>query len=435
MLPLPSPTSKRLAVRVTRDAERHIRSGHPWIYDQSIESLSHEGVAGDLAVIFDKKRDFLAIGLFDPSSPIQIKVLHHGRPSQIDRNFWEERIGAAIAIREPLRLDPGTTAYRLINGENDALPGLVVDRYDTSLVIKLYSAAWFPHLVDVVMALTHLVHPDQIVLRLARNVARGETFHCYDGMVLQLTAPDSGAIPTLAEGTPTGPVDFLENGLRLEADLLRGQKTGHFLDQRDNRNRVTELAAGLQSAGSGGSALDVFSCTGGFSLSAAAGGATSVHAVDLAPMAIQNLIANFDRNLNLPLVEACRLSTTIGDAFEVMERLAKQDQRYDMVIIDPPSFAQKQEDISRAQRAYRRLTSLGLGVLAPGGVLVQSSCSSRLSAEKFFDGVQEAARLNGFHLNPFAHTEHGLDHPATFAQGHYLKTIYARPTLNHATRS
>ncbi|MCB1029602.1 MAG: class I SAM-dependent rRNA methyltransferase, partial [Microthrixaceae bacterium] len=145
---LPSVGERRLAVRVTADALRQIRGGHPWVYEGSITSISHDGAAGDLAVIFDAKRTFAAIGLYDPDSPIAIRVLHVGKPRRVDRGLWEERIESAEALRRSLvAAEPGDRpAYRLINGENDRLPGCVVDRYADTLVIKLYSQVWWPHL-------------------------------------------------------------------------------------------------------------------------------------------------------------------------------------------------------------------------------------------------------------------------------------------------
>src|SRR5215207_9021339 len=136
---LPSPSERRVAVRVTPDAVRQVRGGHPWVYETAIRSVSHDGEPGDLAVIFDAGRRFVAIGLWDPTSPIRVRILHHGKPASIDRAWWAARVDAAIARRQPLADDPATTGYRVIHGENDGLPGLVVDRYDATAVIKLYT--------------------------------------------------------------------------------------------------------------------------------------------------------------------------------------------------------------------------------------------------------------------------------------------------------
>ena len=149
---LPRPSAKRIALYVTPAAERALRSGHPWVFDQAIRSQSHTGQPGDLAVIFDARRRFLAIGLYDPRSPIRVRVLQHHTPAAIDRAWFTERLRAAANIREPLPAT-GTDGYRLVHGENDGLPGLVVDRYAGTLVLKLYTAAWLPHLADILAAL------------------------------------------------------------------------------------------------------------------------------------------------------------------------------------------------------------------------------------------------------------------------------------------
>ena len=172
---LPAPSDRRLAVRVTPDALRRLRGGHPWLFEGSIRSVSHEGAPGDLAVVFDDDRQFVAIGLFDPSSPIRVKVLHQGKPTTIDPAWFRARLDAAVGRRAPLAHpepgEPATTAYRVVHGENDGLPGLVVDRYGHVLVVKLYSTAWVPHLAVVVPILRELVPVSSIVLRLARSLA------------------------------------------------------------------------------------------------------------------------------------------------------------------------------------------------------------------------------------------------------------------------
>ena len=163
---LPVVGERRLAVRVTPDALRHVRAGHPWVFGDSVVSVSHDGAVGDLAVIFDSDRRFAAIGLYDPASPIRIRIVHVGKPANVNRSFWADAISAAVKIRQPL-LDAeygGQPAYRLINGENDAMPGLVVDRYADTLVVKLYSPVWFPHLDDVVAALAEVTTADSVVL-------------------------------------------------------------------------------------------------------------------------------------------------------------------------------------------------------------------------------------------------------------------------------
>ncbi len=400
---LPSVSPTRLAVRVTKDALRHVRSGHPWIFADSITSVSGAGPAGDLAVVFDDRRAFAAIGLFDPDSPIRLKVLHHGRPATIDALWWRSAIERALARRGPFTDAPESAqlAYRVVNGENDGLPGLIVDRYAEVVVVKLYTAAWFPHLRDVVGALLDTAGGDAVVLRLARSVQQGDTFGLTDGEVIAGQLDDA-------------PVAFREGELDFAADVRRGQKTGWFLDQRANRLMVGTMTSGLD-------VLDVFSATGGFSVHAAAGGARSVTSVDVSAPTLAAAVRNMELNLDRPAVRACRRSTRAGDAYDVMAGLARAGERFGLVVVDPPSFAQRQTQVDGALRAYGRLTKLAVGLVEPGGVLMQASCSSRVTPGAFYDTVERAASAAGRPLRTITRTGHDVDHPVTFPQGEYLK--------------
>ncbi|MEZ5167235.1 MAG: class I SAM-dependent rRNA methyltransferase [Acidimicrobiales bacterium] len=404
---LPGPSTRRIAVRVTKDALRHLRAGHPWIYAESITTHSHDGAPGDLAVVFDDRRAFAGIGLWDPRSPIRVRLLHTGRPRTIDDTFWHDRLATARDRRRPLLDDPATTGVRVVHGENDSLPGLVVDQYAETAVVKLYSAAWYPHLPTLAPILAELLDVDSLVLRLARALPSDAGRGLVDGAVL-------------AGVTPPPTVEFRENGLVMEADPRAGQKTGYFLDQRENRARVRDRAAGRR-------VLDVFCCSGGFSLHAAAGGAAEVHSVDLSGPAIAAVRRNLGRNDADPAVASTRWHGHHGDAFEVMGGLVGRGERYDVVIIDPPSFAQRQVSVPRALGAYARLTRLGLELVEPGGLFVQASCSSRVAPGEFFDGVAATALAAGFELEEIERTGHPLDHPVGYAQGRYLKAVFATP--------
>ncbi|MEQ1699764.1 MAG: class I SAM-dependent rRNA methyltransferase, partial [Ilumatobacteraceae bacterium] len=171
---LPKPSTSRLAVRVTPDALRQIRAGHPWVYENSIQSVKGDGNPGDLAVIFDDDRKFAAIGLYDPASPIRIKIIHQGKPATVDKAFWVAHVSAALARRQKLIDTMGTetetTGYRCIAGENDGFPSLILDRYENTLALKLYSTIWVPHLAELVPAIEEVFRPEAVVLRLARNI-------------------------------------------------------------------------------------------------------------------------------------------------------------------------------------------------------------------------------------------------------------------------
>ena len=401
---LPTPSSKRLAVRVSVSAERAVKNNHPWVFDNAITSLSHTGKSGDLAIIFDRKRRLAAIGLYDPDSPIRIKVIHSGSPQQIDTAWWQGQLAKANARRHTI--PSGTNGYRLINGENDGFPGLIVDRYADTLVLKLYSTAWYAHLATLIPLIQELHQPSSIVLRLSRRLQN-------------MPAPANwvdGA--TLFGHEPQAPILFQENGLTFEADVTLGQKTGFFLDQRDNRAKVRQLAAEK-------SVLDVFSSSGGFSVYAAAGGAKTVTAIDLSTGAIEAAKRNMLLNEHLLAVSNCPFRTIKGDAFEQLEKLAAKKLTFDMVIVDPPAFAQKQADVEHALRAYVKLTRLALAVLEPNGILVSASCSSRVSAEQFMSAIHHAAASVKRPLSPIAQTSHAIDHPIGFPEGAYLKCLFA----------
>jgi 23S rRNA (cytosine1962-C5)-methyltransferase len=406
---LPRASDRRIALQVTPAAERALRGGHPWVFDQAIVKQSHAGQPGDLAVIFDGKRRFLAIGLYDPDSPIRVRVLQHRQPATIDRAWFAGRLQAAAAIRQPL-VAQHTTGYRLVHGENDGLPGLIAGRYADTLVVKLYTAAWLPHLRDVVAGL-HTVQPfERLVLRLSRNTAASAApYGLSDGQ-------------TLIGDDPGGPVIFQENGLFFAADVVKGHKTGFFFDQRDNRAEVRARAAGRR-------VLDVFAYSGGFSVYAAAGGATEVTSLDISAPALADAAANFALNRADANVRAAQHVTLVDDAFDGLERLHAAGQTFDMVIVDPPAFAKSAAEVTRALAAYARLARLALNVLRrEDGVLVMASCSSRVTPAAFFDTVERVVSEAGRTFADVKHTGHALDHPIGFAEGEYLKCLFATAT-------
>ena len=406
---MPGPPARRIALRVTPEAERALRRGHPWLFDRAISEQSHDGPPGTLAVVFDRKRRFLAVGLYDPHSSIPVRILHHGAPAAIDRNWFRARLASAVQLRAPLLEGPpehGSTGYRLVHGENDGLPGLVVDRYAETLVLKLYTPAWIPHLKDVLSALVNVAPAQRLVLRLGREM-QTRPQHLYnlsDGMIL--FGPDLDS-----------PLLFRENGLYFEVDPVRGQKTGFFLDQRDNRARAETLAEGQ-------AVLNLFAYSGGFSVYAARGGAREITSVDTSTPALQAATRNLAHNRHIPAVAAASHEIVVQDGFQVLAQMGKEGRRFDMVIVDPPAFAQKKDQTAQALAAYGRLTRLSLAVLQPGGTLIQASCSSQVKPETFFEAINRAAVQAGRPLREIERTGHPLDHPITFREGAYLKCLF-----------
>ncbi|HEY5909368.1 MAG TPA: class I SAM-dependent methyltransferase [Verrucomicrobiae bacterium] len=398
-------TIARLRLRITAAAESTVRSGHPWVFAESVERQNRAGESGELSVVYDRRDRFLAIGLFDPDSPIRLRVLHTGKPVTIDESWWVARLKAAVERRRSL-FDAQTTGFRLINGESDGWPGLVLDRYDQTLVMKLYTTAWLARLDEIAALVQREIQPGRIVLRLSRNIQKVaiDRFARQDGTVLR-------------GGPLQGPIIFRETGLRFEADVLKGQKTGFFLDQRENRRRVGALARGRD-------VLNAFSFTGGFSLYAARGGARSVTDLDISAHALGAAERNFTLNKTSPAIASCPHECIQTDVFEWLAGNAERN--FGLIILDPPSLAKRASEKAGAVRAYGKLVTTALNHLLPGGILVACSCSAHVTAEEFFGAVQKAGAGSGRKLREIETTFHAPDHPATFKEAKYLKAIYLR---------
>ena len=401
---LHSSAATRLRLRLSATAETIVRSGHPWLFADSIREQNRDGKVGELAVIYDRNDKFLAVGLFDPDSPIRVRILHAGKPATIDAVWWQTRLDQALSRRAGL-FDATTTGFRLIHGESDNWPGLVLDRYDSTLVMKLYTAAWLPRLDEILSLFKENITCERIVLRLSRNIQpfAEKQFQRRDGQIL-FGAP------------PAGVVIFSENGIRFEADVLRGQKTGFFLDQHENRAEVEKLSSGKK-------VLNAFSFSGGFSVYAARGGATSVTDLDISAHALASAKRNFELNKNYPAVAACRHETVQADAFEWIE---KTPAKFDLIVLDPPSLAKRAAEREGAIRAYERLNSLGINLLVREGILVAGSCSAHVSSVEFFDAVRRAAMKSGRKFTELKTLQHPPDHPAGFKEAEYLKVIYLK---------
>jgi len=400
-------SEKPLKLQVSNSGMASLHRGEPWLYAEKIKDANQQGKPGDLAVVFDAKRRFVAIGLYDPFSHIRMRALRTSIPGPIDKAFFAGRIAQALARRLPLLLSD-TDGYRMLHGESDGMPGLVVDRYGETAVVKLYTHAWLPHLCSCLDSLLQQQPLERIVLRLSRGMQQHpEALHgLQDGEILY--------------GAPlTKTVTCRENGLIFEVDPIQGQKTGFFLDQRDNRAQVETLAGGK-------TVLNVFSYTGGFSLAAARGGAVEVTSLDQSGPALQASVRNFALNNHIPTIAAAKHRIIEADAFKAMAELIRQQKRYDLVIIDPPAFAVRRAQVKDALNAYARLAQLGVSLLTPGGDIVLASCSNPVSPEDFRQTVCTAAAAAGRPLRQIRETSHPLDHPLDFADSRYLKCLFAK---------
>ena len=398
---VPEHTPQRLAVKLKAKAESYVRQGHPWVFESSIVKISKEGEAGDIAIVFDQRKNkYIGLGLYDPHSPIRIKMLGHNQSVKIDRDFFIERIASSFDLRESL-FATETNGYRLLFGENDGVPGLICDVYAHVAVVKLYSAIWFPYLHWVLDGILESTGCTSIVLRLSRLLQKDNINRngLNDGDVIYGELPDPE-------------IEFNEYGVRFIANVIKGHETGYFLDHRANRHKVGQMSNGK-------SVLDVFSYAGGFSTHAIAGGAKEVVSIDISKQAI----ALAERNVSLNNENAPHKTMAI-DAFEGMQQLIGQGEKFDIVVVDPPSFAKNAADIPAAKKSYDRLARLAIQLTAVRGMCIMASCSSRIHKDEFFEMIESA-----FDNFPRAYrlvekTYHDIDHPVTFPEGSYLKSGY-----------
>lgn len=389
-----------LKLRLTAAAERHVRAGHPWVYSDSITDFSRAGELGDVAIIYDRKKDkLLALGLYDPQSPLAVRILHVGKPVKVDAGWWLQRMADFMQQRTPLihaLHAAGTDGFRLINGESSGWPGLIVDSYSGVLVMKIYTGAWLPYVQQLLGWLTTtLPYPcTAVVLRLARNIQAlaAERYQLREGCI---------------HGSTEDTVIFSENGLRFEAEVIRGQKTGFFLDQRENRARVQQMAAGSH-------VLNAFSFSGGFSLYAARGGARSVTDLDISQHALDSARRNMALNASL---SATAYHQVKADCFDWLARGPRQS--FDLIICDPPSLAKREADRSKAIQAYHQLAQSCWARLQQGGILLAASCSAHVTAEEFYTATLDATGQP----RELWRSGHAADHVASFTEAHYLKAI------------
>ncbi|MEC9071964.1 MAG: class I SAM-dependent rRNA methyltransferase [Myxococcota bacterium] len=396
--PLANPGAKPQRLALARDLVRSLRRGHPWVFRDALKRPP-SGAPGDIAELSDKRGKVVARGYVDTSSALSFRACTAAPREALDDAWAHGRFKAAWDLREMIRASGETTGYRLFAGEGDSLPGLVCDLYGSTAVIRLDGPAaegfWCAEGVADWLQ-TH----GGITTAYQRLRTRGEP----EGRLLCGPLPD-------------GPVPFVENGLHFTADIQRGQKTGFFLDQRDNRARVGALCRDR-------TVLNMFGYTGGFSVYAAAGGATHVTTVDVARPALEATA----HHMALNQIPTARHEESPADAFEFLAESAREKRRWDVVILDPPAFAPNQKSIPQATSAYQRLIGAGAAVTQENGWLVAASCSSHIGMEAFVticqDGVGQARKT----ARVVGSWHQAMDHPwpLAFPDFRYLKAILMR---------
>jgi 23S rRNA (cytosine1962-C5)-methyltransferase len=384
--------------------EKPVRNRHPWLFSGAIQRIDSDAQDGGLVDAYSHAGDWLARGYLNRRSQIQVRLLSWNPDEGIDEIFWRQRLQRAIAGRAALAADPHTNAYRLVHAESDGLPGLVVDRYGDWLVVQLLTLGVERVKPLLTRLLVELCQPAGIVERSDVDVREKEGLRPSLGM-LHGAAPD-------------GPVEIVEHGHRFLVDLLAGQKTGFYLDQRENRLQVASYCRDAR-------VLNAFSYSGGFAVYALAAGARHVTNLDSSLDALELGERNLALNGFDPDAQA---EGVAGDVFQVLRGWRAAGQRFDVIILDPPKFAHSQQQVERAARAYKDINLLAMQLLQPGGTLATFSCSGLVSADLFQKIVFGASVDAGRDAQVVERLSQGPDHPVllSFPEGEYLKGLVCR---------
>jgi len=382
---------------------RHLKAGHPWVFKRGLENVPR--IPPGSVVDLTEGGRFQARGYFDPLSAIAVRVLTRNPSETIDAAFFARRVKDCWDARHTLIDLRDTDSFRVIHGEGDGLPGVVVDYYAGFAVMKLYSAGLTPYRPLLVEALR------QAIPGLKGIVGRDEVMRDDDAD----DARGTGKVLWGAEAPET--VTILERGVKFSVDVYRGQKTGFFLDQRENR-------ALLQRLGKNRDVLNCFCFSGGFSVNAALGGAKSVFSVDQDEDAIALASSNFSLN-NL---DPAKYDFLAADVFALLDSFKQEGRTFDLIILDPPAFAKSQKDVQAALDGYTSLNRQALKLLRDDGLLITSSCSARVTPEAFLQAIKEAAFNADTELALVEERYQPPDHPVRlqFPEGRYLKFLVFR---------
>lgn len=383
-------------VQLAGGRHKRIAGGHPWVYRTEIDDIKGEFAPGDIVDIVDSRGKFLGRGYINPASQIMVRILTRDREEKIDREFFYRRIKAAWEYRQ--RVVHDTNACRVIFTEADFLPGLVVDKFGDYLSVQTLALGMDLHKDTIVEILDEIIQPAGIYERNDVSVRELEGLP-------QLTGYMRGNFDPL--------VDISENGLNFVVDLAGGQKTGYFLDQRENRMALKDLASGAR-------VLDCFCHTGTFSVYAAKFGAREVQGIDIAGSALEVARENAERN-NASAV--CNFRE--ANSFDELRNMEKSGEKFDLIILDPPAFTKSKQAVKGAVRGYKEINLRAMKLLPPGGFLVTCSCSYHMSEELFLEVIRDAAQDVGRQLRLVELRRQAKDHPMLLAapETYYLKCV------------
>ena len=376
--------------------ERSLLRGHPWLFSGAVASFPANAEPGQIVCAVASDQQSIALGFFNPSSDIVFRALTSEPDAVIDGEFWLSRFRLSAALRARV-LPPETTACRLVNAEGDGMPGLIVDRYGDQLVMSIHTAGIERHRAEILRAMDEAYSPSGIYERSEGGARKAE------GLRESVGAVSGAENPAV--------VEILENGLRFQVDIVSGQKTGFFLDQRDSRTLIRSLSRGAQ-------VLNCFSYTGAFSVYAACGGAQRVVSVEASAAANEAAATHLSLNglsaENHPVIRA-----------DVFQYLRKTEDLFDLIILDPPAFAKAKRDIRTASRGYKDISLQAMKRLRPGGLLATFSCSNYIDEDLFEKIVAGAAQDAGRAVRLLKRLGPGPDHPTNLVhtEGRYLKGL------------
>jgi 23S rRNA (cytosine1962-C5)-methyltransferase len=382
-------------VKLNKKISRRVENGHPWIFGNEIDATDGAFEPGDVVEIFTHDLQFIGKGYINPQSQIAVRILTRKKEEQVDENFFYEKIKTAWRYRQQTGY---TENCRLVFGEADFLPQLIIDKFNDYFVIQTLALGidkWKPAIVH---ALEKIFSPKGIYERNDVPVRELEGLEQKKGF--------------LSEPFDTH-IIIKENGLQFHADLANGQKTGYFLDQHDNRNAIQHIVKNAD-------VLGVFTYTGSFEIHAAAYGAKSVLGLDISQNAIDMCIKNAQLN---KLQNTCTFNCV--NAFDVLKAWGKEGRAYDVVMLDPPSFAKSRNAIDKAITGYKEINLRGMKLVKPGGFLVTSSCTNLIGAALFLDIIQQAATDARRILRQVVFNTQSADHPIMngLENTHYLKFL------------
>ncbi|MBZ0330212.1 class I SAM-dependent rRNA methyltransferase [Halomonas sp. ANAO-440] len=388
-------------LRLKKNADRRLKAGHLWLYSNEIdiEATPLKGMEPGAQVIVEAANGkAMGVAYVNPNSLISARVVSRDPSMRLDRSLLVHRFNQALALRERLYAKP---FYRLVHGEGDLLPGLVIDRFDDVLVVQLNTLGMERLGEEVVAALDKVLSPRVIVFK---NDSSGRRQEQLERQV------------EVVKGELSGPVLMEENGVRFSVPVLDGQKTGWFYDHRANRAWLNGLVAGKR-------VLDVFSYVGGWGVQAAANGASEVLCIDSSAQALEHVAENATLN---GLQE--QVAVGEGDAFEALAALKADGEQFDVIVLDPPAFIRKRKDIPNGERAYAKLNREAMRLLGRDGLLLSASCSMHLAPERLMEVVRGAVRHQDRHGQVVFQGHQGSDHPVhpAIPETAYLKAFGVR---------